>query len=78
MRAEAARTGWANSTCTNKNSWLEHAALISFSGTNIVCTSVEATTLDMLVTDACVNRMNRNASEVECRGAKPGVHIQDA
>ena len=53
MRAEAARTGWANSTWTNKNSGLEHVSLISFSGTKIVRTSVRATTLDMFVTAAC-------------------------
>jgi len=56
MRADAARTGWANSTWTNKNSGLVHAPLISFSGTNIVRTSLRAVTLDRLATGACSSK----------------------
>jgi hypothetical protein len=61
IRADAARTGWANRTWTNKNSGQEQAALISFSGTNIVRTSLKATTLDKFVMGACVTNINKRA-----------------
>ncbi len=68
MRAEAARTGCANRTWTNKNSGLEHAALISFSGIKMVCTSLKATTLDMLMTGAYASGISKNAPQFMCRG----------
>ena len=66
MRAAATSTGCANSTSANKTSGLEHAFLISFSGTNIVCTSLTAVTLERLVTGACSEGVSTARDSRKC------------